>query len=59
MPKDTSTPLADGSKTYEERLEALRAALIQGEKSGQSEPFDFDEFLTRKRGQRPGRRITE
>lgn len=31
------------------KLSALRAALIAGEESGPSMPFDFDTFLTRKR----------
>jgi antitoxin ParD1/3/4 len=30
------------------RLAALRAALIEGEKSGPSTPFDFDDFIARK-----------
>jgi hypothetical protein len=30
-------------------LAALRAALIEGEKSGPSTPFDFDDFIARKR----------
>jgi antitoxin ParD1/3/4 len=30
---------------HEVRLEALRAALIEGEQSGPSEPFDFDRFV--------------
>jgi antitoxin ParD1/3/4 len=30
---------------HEARLEVLRAALIEGEQSGQPEPFDFDAFL--------------
>jgi Arc/MetJ-type ribon-helix-helix transcriptional regulator len=30
-----------------DRLEALRAALIEGEKSGPSKPFDFDKFIAR------------
>jgi antitoxin ParD1/3/4 len=34
----------------EARLSALQAALIEGERSGEPEPFDFDEFLERKRG---------
>lgn len=38
---------------HEIRLAALRAALIEGEQSGPSEPFDFDGFLERKRPQRP------
>ena len=29
----------------EAKLEALRAALIEGEESGEPQPFDFDEFL--------------
>ena len=34
---------------HESGLEALRAALIEGEQSGPSAPFDFDKFLARKR----------
>lgn len=30
---------------HEIKVEALRAALIAGENSGPSTPFDFDEFL--------------
>ena len=33
---------------HESRLEALRAALIEGEESGPAAPFDFDAFLARK-----------
>ena len=33
----------------EAKLEALRAALIEGELSGPATPFDFDEFLQKKR----------
>jgi antitoxin ParD1/3/4 len=33
----------------ETRLDALRQALISGESSGTSTPFDFDEFVSRKR----------
>ena len=33
----------------ETRLAALRQALVIGERSGESAPFDFDEFLARKR----------
>lgn len=37
---------------HEARLEALRAALLHGEQSGPSEPFDFDRFLEGKRRRR-------
>ena len=33
----------------EAKLDALRAALVEGEKSGPSTPFDFDAFIARKR----------
>jgi len=33
----------------ETKLAALRAALVEGERSGPSEPFDFDGFLEGKR----------
>lgn len=33
----------------EVRMRALRQALVAGEQSGQSTPFDFDEFVARKR----------
>jgi antitoxin ParD1/3/4 len=38
----------------EAHLDALRAALIEGEESGPPTPFDFDDFLARKRGRRIG-----
>jgi antitoxin ParD1/3/4 len=41
-----------GLRLLEEReakLAALRAALIEGEQSGLSTPFDFEAFLARKR----------
>lgn len=34
---------------HEARLEALRVALIEGENSGQSVPFDFEAYIARKR----------
>ncbi len=33
----------------EARLSAIQAALIEGERSGEPEPFDFDAFLKDKR----------
>ncbi|MEA2882308.1 MAG: Bacterial antitoxin of ParD toxin-antitoxin type system [Bradyrhizobium sp.] len=33
----------------EEKLSALRSALVEGENSGPSTTFDFDRFITRKR----------
>ena len=38
---------------HEIKLEALRTALIEGEQSGSSTPFDFDRFLAEKRNARP------
>ena len=35
----------------ETRLSALRQTLIVGEGSGESTPFDFDEFIARKRAE--------
>lgn len=37
----------------ETRLAALRAALIEGEESGPSTPFDFDSFIESKRQAEP------
>lgn len=34
----------------EAQLSVLRAALVAGEESGPSTPFDFDDFIVRKRG---------
>jgi antitoxin ParD1/3/4 len=34
----------------ETKLAALRAALIEGEESGEPEAFDFEAFIARKRG---------
>jgi antitoxin ParD1/3/4 len=42
-------PRASLLEEREAPLSALRAALIEGERSGEPEPFDFDEFLERKR----------
>ena len=39
---------------HEIKLAALRAALVEGEVSGPSEPFDFDLFLEGKRTRPPG-----
>jgi antitoxin ParD1/3/4 len=36
----------------ETKLAALRAALVEGEQSGPSTPFDFDAFIERKRAAR-------
>jgi antitoxin ParD1/3/4 len=41
-----------GLRLLEERemkIEALRAAIIEGEQSGPSKPFDLEEFIDRKR----------
>ena len=37
----------------EAKLQALRAALIEGEKSGPSTPFNFDTFIAGKRQPQP------
>ena len=34
---------------HETRVEALREALIEGERSGAATPFDFDAFIDRKK----------
>ena len=34
---------------HEARVEALREALIEGERSGAANPFDFDTFIDRKK----------
>lgn len=36
------------------KLAALRAAIEEGERSGDPQPFDFDEFLARKRRAQAG-----
>ena len=52
----SSDPRARTHKPMSPRLEAgiaaLRAALIEGEESGASTPFDFDAFIARKRKQK-------
>lgn len=40
----------------ETRLRALRQALTAGEQSGESTPFDFDDFIARKQAVEPRRR---
>jgi antitoxin ParD1/3/4 len=40
----------------EAKLAALRAALIEGEESGPSTPFDFEAFIARKRSKKKRRR---
>jgi antitoxin ParD1/3/4 len=40
----------------EMNIEALRAALIEGEQSGVSTPFDVEEFLSRRPKRRPASR---
>jgi len=37
----------------EARVAALRSALVEGEESGASTPFDFEAFIARKRKQKP------
>jgi antitoxin ParD1/3/4 len=37
----------------ETRLDALRHALVAGERSGESVPFDFDAFVSRKLSDEP------
>jgi antitoxin ParD1/3/4 len=39
---------------HEAKVKALQQALIEGEESGPSEPFDFDRFLEWKRTRQPG-----
>ena len=36
---------------HETKVRALQEALIEGEKSGKPQPFDFDEFKARKRAE--------
>jgi antitoxin ParD1/3/4 len=39
-------------KDHDDEIEAIRAALIEGEESGEPRPFDFDAFLATKRKKR-------
>ncbi|WP_299154576.1 type II toxin-antitoxin system ParD family antitoxin [uncultured Tateyamaria sp.] len=36
---------------HEGKVKALQDALIEGERSGEPQPFDFDEFKARKRAE--------
>ena len=36
---------------HEGKVKALQDALIEGEQSGKPQPFDFDEFMARKRAE--------
>jgi antitoxin ParD1/3/4 len=48
-----------GLRLLEEReagLRALRAALVEGEQSGEPTAFDFEEFIAAKRTGAPARR---
>jgi antitoxin ParD1/3/4 len=40
----------------ETKLAALRAALVEGETSGASEPLDLEAFIARKRARKPSAR---
>ncbi|MBW7921587.1 MAG: type II toxin-antitoxin system ParD family antitoxin [Rubellimicrobium sp.] len=40
---------------HEAQMQALEAALIEGEESGEPQPFDFDAFMARKRAEYTGR----
>jgi Arc/MetJ-type ribon-helix-helix transcriptional regulator len=55
QPQNPVSAIREGRESYmpkstpEKALEALRAALMEGESSGISTPFDFDAFIKRKR----------
>jgi antitoxin ParD1/3/4 len=56
MVKTTSSHLVSRAgrrlpENREVKRAALRAALIEGETSGPSTPFDFDAFIARKRAE--------
>jgi antitoxin ParD1/3/4 len=53
MAKDR--PVSPTNESDELKLEELRRALIEGEESGRSGPFDFEAFMARKRGDVPPR----
>lgn len=38
---------------HKTRLKTLRLALVEGERSGPAEAFDFDEFLKQRRAHQP------
>lgn len=40
---------------HEAKVKALEAALIEGEESGEPQPFDFEAFKKRKRAEYEGR----
>ena len=42
-------------QTRDAEIELIRAAIIEGEESGEPQEFDFDSFLAEKRRQREGR----
>jgi len=54
---DASDVLRAALRLLEEReasLKALRAALVEGEESSPSTPFDFEAFISRKRNEKLG-----
>lgn len=42
-------------ESEEDEIDAIRAAIDEGEASGEPQPFDFDAFIERKRAQRAQR----
>jgi Arc/MetJ-type ribon-helix-helix transcriptional regulator len=50
MTKDT--PNTPDEERFENKLEKLRRALIEGEESGPAGPFDVEAFIAHKRGRR-------
>lgn len=49
---DVGRALSRSLEEREAKLAALRAALIEGEQSGASTPFNFEAFIARKRAAR-------